>query len=370
MSTTYAGDPTNYPAEITIPSDGDVPDAASVNAALEGLADRTARLGQLSVLNFIPGVTGQAFISGVFNPVERCWYFGAATCVIKKSNDLGVSVGADVSPAGAGDVNDMETDADGNLVAVSSIGDIYEYTQSTTTWATHTAALGIGDQVEPARVCYDATADSWFGVALQDPGFGAGVMLHKSSPDRATWTTTTTFPAVSTPLKPRVAAKPGRIVCVWHQTVTLKTGYSTDGGINFTAGSDVAVGFTPTHLDITYDSVSALFVCSAAESGGGGKIYTSPDGTSWTLVATTTDARLTQVKCLGSVWSAYDVASGCLAFSLDFGVTWRFNNFGPGVDAAFERLLVGNEQYMLTLSGGSRVWSGLRMGYGSGALVT
>src|SRR5262245_33734644 len=44
MSTTYAGDPTNYPTSITVPSDGDDPDAASVNAALEGLADRTAAL--------------------------------------------------------------------------------------------------------------------------------------------------------------------------------------------------------------------------------------------------------------------------------------------------------------------------------------
>jgi hypothetical protein len=44
MSSTYAGDPTNYPTDITIPDDGDARDAASVNAAFEGLADRTAWL--------------------------------------------------------------------------------------------------------------------------------------------------------------------------------------------------------------------------------------------------------------------------------------------------------------------------------------
>lgn len=44
MSTTYAGDETNFPASITIPSDGDTKPAASVNVALEGLADRTAYL--------------------------------------------------------------------------------------------------------------------------------------------------------------------------------------------------------------------------------------------------------------------------------------------------------------------------------------
>jgi hypothetical protein len=44
MSSTYAGDPTNYPTSITIPDDGDARTAASVNAAFEGLADRTAWL--------------------------------------------------------------------------------------------------------------------------------------------------------------------------------------------------------------------------------------------------------------------------------------------------------------------------------------
>lgn len=44
MSSTYAGNAASYPANITIPSDGDARDAASVNVALEGLADRTAHL--------------------------------------------------------------------------------------------------------------------------------------------------------------------------------------------------------------------------------------------------------------------------------------------------------------------------------------
>lgn len=51
MSTTYAGDPDNFPSSITIPSDGDTKPAASVNAAFEGLADRTAWLSDnLSVI--------------------------------------------------------------------------------------------------------------------------------------------------------------------------------------------------------------------------------------------------------------------------------------------------------------------------------
>ncbi len=46
MSTTVAGDPLNFPASITIPSDGDGPSikAADVNVGFEALADRTAYL--------------------------------------------------------------------------------------------------------------------------------------------------------------------------------------------------------------------------------------------------------------------------------------------------------------------------------------
>lgn len=46
MPTTEAGDPTNFPTAITIPSDGDGPGikALDVNAGFEGLADRTAWL--------------------------------------------------------------------------------------------------------------------------------------------------------------------------------------------------------------------------------------------------------------------------------------------------------------------------------------
>lgn len=66
MSSTLAGDPTNYPTLITIPSDGDGPGitAADVNVALEGLADRTAylsyysdRLAAIQPLNIVSTVS-------------------------------------------------------------------------------------------------------------------------------------------------------------------------------------------------------------------------------------------------------------------------------------------------------------------------
>jgi len=57
MATTYAGDPDNFPDEVQLPSDGDDLDAASVNAALEGLADRTASLAMHREYEFTSGGT-------------------------------------------------------------------------------------------------------------------------------------------------------------------------------------------------------------------------------------------------------------------------------------------------------------------------
>jgi hypothetical protein len=51
MSTAYAGDDTNYPTNITIPSDGDDKSATSVNPGLEGLADRTASIAKRAALS-------------------------------------------------------------------------------------------------------------------------------------------------------------------------------------------------------------------------------------------------------------------------------------------------------------------------------
>ena len=53
MPTTYAG-ADSYPTGITIPSDGDVKGAATVNVALEGLADRT-RWFQGFIMGWSPG---------------------------------------------------------------------------------------------------------------------------------------------------------------------------------------------------------------------------------------------------------------------------------------------------------------------------
>lgn len=74
MSSTYAGDPNNYPTDLTIPSDGDGPgiQAADVDPAFEGLADRTAFIHKFLAPGFVhPVRTGtRAQMQAVTGPVE------------------------------------------------------------------------------------------------------------------------------------------------------------------------------------------------------------------------------------------------------------------------------------------------------------
>jgi hypothetical protein len=80
MSSTYAGDPNNYPTSITIPSDGDAIDASSVNTAFEGLADRTAALSCLRVDEFTASGTWECPEGVTKIIVEGCGGGGAGGC--------------------------------------------------------------------------------------------------------------------------------------------------------------------------------------------------------------------------------------------------------------------------------------------------
>jgi hypothetical protein len=60
MSTLYAGNPGNFPTTIPIPSDSDDRDALSVAVALQGLADRTAALAKIRLVDIVVDETDDA----------------------------------------------------------------------------------------------------------------------------------------------------------------------------------------------------------------------------------------------------------------------------------------------------------------------
>ena len=84
MPTPYAG-ANSFPADITIPSDGDAKPAASVNAAIEGLADRTAYLKVHGLINTAYSVDSGSLAftstSGTFVDVDAS-FTTAVTCQV------------------------------------------------------------------------------------------------------------------------------------------------------------------------------------------------------------------------------------------------------------------------------------------------
>lgn len=81
MSTTYAGDPDNFPATIPIPSGGDLVRAADAAESLKALADRTASLAKCRLVSLTVGgaddatsghaATSTATVTGSFANVVK-----------------------------------------------------------------------------------------------------------------------------------------------------------------------------------------------------------------------------------------------------------------------------------------------------------
>lgn len=99
MSTIYAGNPANFPAAITIPSDGDDKSVSSVNPAFEGLADRTASL------QYKTRLYRDALAIGGSDPFSdpggySDWYSAVASLPTYGDTGLGITVPAGLNIAG------------------------------------------------------------------------------------------------------------------------------------------------------------------------------------------------------------------------------------------------------------------------------
>lgn len=84
MSTTYAGNRLNYPTSLTLPSGGDARNVSSVNAPLEGLADRTAWLAARAIRNVQR--TAYETVDGTWNRFTSGTYTSFAGSAVTLTN--------------------------------------------------------------------------------------------------------------------------------------------------------------------------------------------------------------------------------------------------------------------------------------------
>ena len=363
--------------DVTEPVDGELRSVASVTTITRALADaivfgqnKTDELRRIRVMNFLPG-EAEEFFSGCWNPVLNTWFLGGATALVRRSETLGATlVAGDEGLSGATDtITALESDPDGNMIALGNEGNVWEYNDGTSAWTYNALAFaGIIDAgpIWPDRpsMCFDPTANKWFGIGLFDGFGGAGISLTKRyTADRTTWTNSATFPASGgTYTMPRCAAKAGRIIAVWTDgATTLESAYSTDGGVNFTAGGTATIsGSTWEYVNLVYDEFLDLFFATVTDSSGGTKIFSSPTGVTWTSVVSLNVGAVREIQHLEGLWCGFNHNGSRMVFSEDGGATWKSTHLVPSSNADFNRIVAGKGQFLLLTQ--DLVWFGPRIG--------
>ena len=288
---------------------------ANAKTSLDALFDF---VGSMPALNFRANAS-DVFNCAAWNPAERRWYFGADTAVIKYSANQGASFSADVLSAVAGTNNilTMASDPSGNMMALTAALDWYEYNKGTTTWAqrSNVWVTDTPHSGETYKLVYDPVHSKWIAGGVKNGGGSPGgsfQLFHTS--DRINWTASlgeqNNTGSLATCLKGCLAVNPstglvmGCYVGDPAGTPTLVTATSSDGGANFTQQPTSGISFLPTNMSLTFEPDAGLFVLVAATNSGAGttKVYTSTDGSSWTLKTTLSAACLFSIQCLGDLW--------------------------------------------------------------------
>lgn len=338
-----------FPIDFLAPDDGDSENATSVDIAFEALANRTAylkasdvvkaaqiaALQRLPVVNFASSVA-QAFVDAAWNPTLRAWVGIETTTNAKASYTRGKSWGANVI-SGADTLHHIASNAAGDMVVTTTATNstvVHEYNAGTSTWARRTGAGPANTSPTGTnQVVYDETAGKWCKGA---GGTAGGVGFHNAylafSADRVTWTTSAFAGSFFDHTGGiYLAAKPGLIVMVARDfPAGAQNGHelvwtSTDGGNNFTAQSFVNHGLTSggASESLTYDATEALFMLQVNDAVNACKVYTSPDGVTWTARATSITKRIYKVSSVFGTWVAV-LSTSALVYSIDHGATWQY----------------------------------------------
>lgn len=391
MSSLYAGDPSNYPLDVVLPSDGDGSiEAADVNVGLEGIADRTENLraravdlrqARLSVVarNWSAGaigftishIRGAAYMART-EPAASVWF--AHIDDASNGYNLWVSVddGRTWGSAGAtsfnGTARGMAVDpATGTIcIGCSTTTGISQYTGVWT--IQHVAPSLVGPTLTTRNVVWFQGAGRF--IAVGNATAGGGVYTHYTSYSvvGATWTEFTLASAVApaTDISYSFAQSATRLCLFGLTSKTAQGGASysyatTDNGTAWTTRTIAAMAAADVLLGSSYDTVNGLFVVVTALN----VVYTSPDGVTWTALGTAMPANIIDdtLRCIGDLWIAacavFGGYTGVGFYSVDAGVTWKVAPIGLAGLATPTALVAGTHNFLVFSDAGFRVSSSL-----------
>jgi hypothetical protein len=191
----------------------------------------------------------------------------------------------------------------------------------------------------------------WFSGKYNIFCHSAGTAALITSPDGIAWTDRSAQipnPDLISEVQWLAAASASRIVALPWGSANRHTIYSSDG-ITYTEGTyaDIVhlVG-TDLLTGLAYSSVDNLFMLTTTGTGNLSKIFTSPDGITWTYVRSLANPMF-GLSALGILWTAITGASlrspsmSRTLFSVDRGVTWANGSPLLGLDASANKEICG-----------------------------
>jgi len=367
MSTSYTPKP-RAQQTFTKPQDGDNKDVASINIAVEGLADSDARTHLAEAMEWGPAITtAKDVVRGAYSLKEQSWFTvgPGANDFLLRSQDSGrswVDLSGTIGVDDALSTYDIAINAAGQAVIINvGTQDIYESAYGGYAgFAFSTSAGVLNAAMTAGQIIFEEVNDLWLAL-YRTTGSG---MRADTSPNRTAWTNQT-LPAGwaaynNSTQNPRVAANDaGRIVALFYDDTALnlkyRFAYSTDGGVNWTAGTALTPGFGPATDCVskpTYDpDFDDWYFCAAETTGTNStEVYRSEDGgATWSIVYSninTDNYAFVAIAWFNGVLVASNIG-GRIFFSTDRGVTWKLATRNLLNGACRPWLSVGNGQLLV-----------------------
>lgn len=389
MSSTYAGSP-SYPATITLPSDGDVGNAASVAVPLSGVADRATylkaqtdafhtALDQARYLNWptslaltIGGAVaaydkgnGLLYVTGLNGTTPVCYVvpdFGSVPSQTKES--LSASAVVNDVPS------DICTNNNGAAVITTSSRYVYLLNGSINSNAITSSrpdAVGSAITVANSSAAWDAVRTKFVFMCNNST---TGTVV-RNSPTGSTWSAGGAPSGWTGYFAYRLASRPdtGQVMAVTLNAApggtatSFNVALSADGGTTWTTpATAVALGFSVVSantwvLGLVWDPFNQVWVLNVySGSGTAQKVLTSPDGTTWTAQYAGSGVNM----ALGNIATGDDGVNIAVNFftsssqprivySLD-KLNWRSTGIGQGAAAGTigsQALFLGNSYVAL-----------------------
>lgn len=267
--------------QFQIPSDGDTLDAASVNAAFEGLADRTQFLNaglqtglatetsraeaaeaaetlrattaedslSVDIQRTLLGIAtpGGDLHAALWWPSQRTWVVCGSSANLRRSTELGIAgwgASSDLAGVAAGTETCVAMAVNAGTIGIlTSAQDTFTWTSSNVATKHATALEALASVAGPNTLVFDASNSKW----IASYGVDTSPRVATSS-DMATWTLQTlptwahSTVALSADARVAVAHKASNhktLYVVSTDANNLETATSIDGGVTWTATGTV-----------------------------------------------------------------------------------------------------------------------------------